>query len=63
MNRIVTRLTFNIIRPIGNEGANSQTFLAFDPQLNAELVVKSIPKQILICMRKSIFRIKNLIQQ
>jgi eukaryotic-like serine/threonine-protein kinase len=43
-NRIVTKLTFDEIREIGSEGANSKTILAYDPQLNTELAVKYIPK-------------------
>jgi serine/threonine protein kinase len=41
--RIITNLNFDIIKEIGSEGANSQAFLAHDPQLNAEIVVKGIP--------------------
>ncbi|MET3209897.1 UNVERIFIED_CONTAM: serine/threonine protein kinase [Paenibacillus sp. PvR008] len=43
-HQVITQLTFNFIREIGGEGANSKAFLAHDPQLDAEIVVKSIPK-------------------
>lgn len=38
-------LTFHLADEIGNEGTNSRVFRAHDPQLNAELVIKQIPKQ------------------
>lgn len=42
---IEANINFEKIRAIGNEeGKNSETFLAKDIQLNAEFVVKSIPK-------------------
>lgn len=42
---IETNINFERIRAIGNEeGKNSETFLAKDIQLNAEFIVKSIPK-------------------
>lgn len=42
---IHTNLEINLIREIGMEGANSKVYLARDPQLNENLVVKQIPKQ------------------
>jgi len=37
-------LAFDIIREIGQDGRNSQTFVSYDHQLNAEIVTKRIPK-------------------
>ena len=37
-------LNFDIIREIGQEGKNSQVFLAHDKQLDAEIVIKRIKK-------------------
>ncbi|MEI2281233.1 serine/threonine-protein kinase [Paenibacillus polysaccharolyticus] len=44
MYPVITRLTFNFIKEIGGEGANSKTHLAHDPQLDAQIVVKAIDK-------------------
>lgn len=43
-NRVITNLTFSLINEIGGEGANSKSYLAHDPQLDAQIVVKQIPK-------------------
>ena len=37
-------LTFDVLKEIGQEGKNSQTFLVRDHQLDAEIVAKKIPK-------------------
>ena len=37
-------LNFDIIGEIGQEGKNSQVFLAHDKQLDAEIVIKRIEK-------------------
>ena len=37
-------IKFDIIREIGQEGKNSQVFLARDLHLNAEIVIKRVPK-------------------
>lgn len=37
-------LSFELLREIGHEGKNSKVFIANDLQLNAELVMKQIPK-------------------
>lgn len=41
---VTTELTFRILEEIGGEGLNSKAFLAYDPQLDAEVVVKRIKK-------------------
>lgn len=38
------QLTFDLIKEIGQDGRNSQTYLARDHQLNAEIVIKEIQK-------------------
>jgi len=43
-----TELNFEIIREIGQEGKNSQVFLAHDKQLDCEIVVKKIEKSKII---------------
>jgi len=40
-------LAFDIIREIGQDGRNSQTFVTRDHQLNAEIVTKRIQKRTL----------------
>ena len=42
--RSVTELEFDLIREIGPDGHNSQTFLTNDRQLNATIVIKQIAK-------------------
>lgn len=42
--RITTELNFDIIHEIGSEGANSQAYYAYDPQLGANIVAKGIAK-------------------
>jgi len=37
-------VSFGLRREIGQEGSNSQTFIAHDDQLDAEIVIKKIPK-------------------
>lgn len=46
---ICTQLKIQFIKDIGGEGRNSNVFLAHDPQLNANLVVKQIPKSDFSC--------------
>jgi eukaryotic-like serine/threonine-protein kinase len=42
---VLAEIRYRKIRPIGvGEGMNSEVFLAFDPQLSAEIAVKEIPK-------------------
>lgn len=42
---VLAEIRYRKIRPIGvGEGMNSEVFLAFDPQLNAEIAVKEIQK-------------------
>jgi len=42
---VLAEIRYQKIRPIGiGEGMNSEVFLAFDPQLNAEIAVKEIQK-------------------
>lgn len=41
-------LTFDIIKEIGKDGKNSQTYMSFDHQLNAEIVTKQIRKENLV---------------
>jgi eukaryotic-like serine/threonine-protein kinase len=41
---ISTELRFERRGNVGLQGANSEVFFAWDPQLNAELVVKQVPK-------------------
>lgn len=40
-------LSFDLRQEIGQEGSNSQTFVAHDDQLDAEIVIKKIPKSAL----------------
>jgi len=37
-------LQFDLVEEIGHEGRNSQVFRAYDPQLDAELVIKRVEK-------------------
>lgn len=41
---ITTELRFERKANVGLQGANSEVFFAWDPQLNAELVIKQVPK-------------------
>ncbi|MBZ9616788.1 serine/threonine-protein kinase [Clostridium estertheticum] len=43
-----TVLKFDLRESIGGEGQNSTVYKAFDPQLNADLVVKKVAKQLII---------------
>ncbi len=43
MNIMSTNVTFEIVRPLNNEGKNSTVYLAHDYQLNTDLVVKKVP--------------------
>lgn len=42
---IKAELEWTFLRNIGAEGLNSEVFLAHDPQIDAEIVVKKIPKK------------------
>ena len=44
---ITTELRFERRGNVGLQGANSEVFFAFDPQLNAELVVKQVKKAVI----------------
>ncbi|WP_017815236.1 serine/threonine-protein kinase [Paenibacillus shenyangensis] len=44
IREILTNLSLSLGEEIGGEGANSQAFLAYDPQLDSEIVVKVVPK-------------------
>lgn len=37
-------VSFDLRQEIGQEGANSNTYVAHDDQLDAEIVIKKIPK-------------------
>ena len=40
--QVISQVLANIIRPMTLQGANSSTYLAMDPQLNAEVVLKEV---------------------
>lgn len=40
----IADVAFQLDQEIGEEGRNSQVFIAHDPQLNARLVIKKVPK-------------------